>query len=57
MIIEVIEAIVIIFLYICLHSHRAAIYSMREDILRLNGIIKILQARNGMKADGIDKAG
>lgn len=55
--IEVVEAIAIIFLYICLHSHRAAIYSMREDIRRLNSIVKTLQARNGMKADGIDKAG
>ena len=55
--IEVVEAIVIIILYICLHSHRAAINSMREDIQRLNGIVKTLQARNGMKADGIDKVG
>ena len=55
--IETIEIVVIIILYICLHSHRAAIKSMREDIQRLNGIVKSLQAKNGMRADGIDKSG
>lgn len=33
------------------------INSLHDDIRDLNRIIKRLQAKNGMRADGIDKAG
>lgn len=38
-------------------SDNIEIYSMRVDIQGLNRIVKTLQARNGIKADGIDKTG
>ena len=33
------------------------INSLHDDIRDLNRIVKRLQAKNGMRADGIDKAG
>ena len=38
------------------HSHNE-INSLHDDIRDLNRIIKRLQVKNGMRADGIDKAG
>ena len=52
---DIIEIILYVVLFIWLFTIQAENYRLQDDVNRMNRIIKRLQARNGMRADGIDR--
>ena len=54
---NIIEIILYIVLFIWLATIHGENCRLRDDVNRMNRIIKRLQAKNGMMADGIDKVG